>query len=226
MPALPDQPGILKITLLYSVGEDIAALCRFFLQYGGTPPSNASCVTIATTIRASHVTRLNPYMSSANSILGATVTDLTSPTSGFGEDLATTAGGLTANPLPAEACLLINLELARRYRGGKPRIYLPLGDSGELLDPTKWTTTFQNNVHTAFQLFVDDLVAITTGGITISGLANISYYSGFTAVVNPITGRTRDVPKVRSAAIAPDPITNFSVNPRVASQRRRQLHSS
>ncbi|MGH9123011.1 MAG: hypothetical protein ACRDYC_13890, partial [Acidimicrobiales bacterium] len=60
-------------------------------------------------------------------------------------------------------------------------------------------------------------------------LSSISYYKGFTSVLNPVTGRTRDVPKVRAGADLPVPIdtvTALIVNPKPGSQRRRQLHSA
>lgn len=221
MPPLPAQPNVLEVKHLFSVGSDTTVSSRLFYTYSGTPPSDSVCVTIAGLIYTSVVANLIPLMCSDNDAIGVSVQDLSSSTGGFGEHVATTAGTRTGIPLSAGTCVLMNIQIARRYRGGKPRVYWPLGVASDLVSPQQWGSTPLADFHTGTSQLEDDTIAINTGGCDIQTLVNISYYSGFTAVTNPITGRTRDVPKVRSVAIPPDAFLGSSISPRPASQRRR-----
>jgi hypothetical protein len=226
VPALPNQPNILKVQYKFTVGEDLGALCRRYLHYSGAAPSPSTCAAIAAAIYASWVTQFQALLNAANAITEVLVTDLSTPTAGFGTHSAITNGGEVSLPVPSGAALLENLGIPRRYRGGKPRIYWPLFSASDLQDATTWKAASLTAAQLAEQLHVNDMFAIAIAGTTIDGLRSISYYNGFTPVLNPITGRTRDVPKVRAAAIAPDVVGTFSFNRKVASQRRRNLHSA
>jgi hypothetical protein len=221
MPALPDYPNVLKVRTLFEVGTDATVATTWHFAYTGTAPSNATCTTIAADILAGAVTHLLPAMSGSVNLLGVQVQDLTSATAGFGESLGTHSGTRSGSPLPGSTCVLINQPIDRRYRGGKPRTYWPFGSGADLTDPQAWASAAISDFIDAIQLYLDVILALVVSGTTISDWVSISYYSGFTAVLNPITGRTRDVPKVRSAAIAPDVINTFTVNPKPGSQRRR-----
>lgn len=226
MPALPDYPGVLKIETLFTVGTDADVSTRLHALYSGTPPSNATCVTIAHDIFNLAVTNLVPLLANENSLTGVTVTDLTTPTSGVGEYLTTEAGTRGAgDPLPAEVCALDNLQISRRYRGGKPRAYWPFGIGSDILSPSAWESASITAFEVGRNAYTNGIEALSVSGCILGAIVSISYYQGFTSVLNPITGRTRDVPKVRTAAITPDVITGYAINPKPGSQRRRQQHS-
>lgn len=225
MPPLPAIPNTLMVRHFFSVGTDLSVATRLFYTYTGTAPSDSVCGTIASDIYTALATNLPAVMHGDNDITGVSVQDLTSALGGFGEHLAVTPGTEGGQPLAAGTAVLLNMKIARRYRGGKPRTYWPLGTANDLTTPSAWAASSVTAFHTALAQVIDDTIAISTGGTTINTLVNVSYYSGFTAVTNPITGRTRDVPKVRTAAITPDPFIGISVNPKPASQRRRNLQS-
>ncbi len=227
MPALPDYPNVLRIDFSFQVGEDLQARCRLHCKWSGTTPSNATCALIATDLTTAFQSKLRSLLSSHNALLAIEVTDLTSPTGGSGSDIATMTGTRGGTALPGMVAALVNQPFARRYRGGKSRTYWPFLVVEDLLTEQHWLAVTITEVDTQFQLFADDVVAISEGGTLLSGgFVSISYYHGFTAVTNPITGRTRDVPLVRAAAIAPDLIEAFNLNSRPGTQRRRALHSS
>lgn len=223
MPALPDHPNVFAVRHFFEVGDDLNVACRLHYRWSGTAPSNAVCVTFATAIHASMVTNLVPLMAATNSVHAVSVTDLTSPTGAFGEYFHTDNGTSGGSPLDAATAVLFNMHIARRYRGGKPRTYWPLGVAGDLVNPTLWEATSVTAFQTALDQLVDDTIALSSSGTVMGTLCSVSDYHGFTPVTNPITGRTRDVPTVRSVAIAPDDFTALAVNPRPASQRRRNL---
>ena len=221
MPPLPDYPHVLKVRTLFLVGADLNVSTTVHFTYSGTAPTDAVCTTIAGDIYTAAVADLVSLIGDENQLHGVQVQDLTSPTSGFGEHIADTLGGRTGNPLPASTCALQNFPIARRYRGGKPRVYWPFGTSADLLNPSSWTTGFVTDVETGTGDYFTGIAAVSEGGCTLTELVSISYYEGFTAVTNPITGRTRDVPTPRSAAIAPDVVLGIPLNQKPASQRRR-----
>jgi hypothetical protein len=54
-------------------------------------------------------------------------------------------------------------------------------------------------------------------------LVSVSYYEGFTSVTNPITGRTKDVSKLRTGGPVVDVVSAIIVANGPKSQRRRNL---
>lgn len=223
MPALPPHPQTLRIDHLFTIGEDLNARVRWHMTYTGTAPTNATCSTLAADIEAAWVTALIGFLSTQDAITGVEVTDLTSPTSGAGQNIATTPGTRAGPFLPAEVAVLVNMPISRRYRGGKPRSYWRFFVAGDLSDEQTWLPLSVSNLHGALEGYLGALEALTVAGTSLSTLVSVSDYQGFTAVQNPITGRWRNVPKVRAAAIPNDVILALNVRTRPASQRRRAL---
>lgn len=226
MPALPPQPQTLKIRYRWTVGADIDASTTVHYTYTGTAPSNATCATMASDIYANAVTNYGSLFSTAVLLTGVDVTDLTSATSGNGAFVGSTAGTRSGAPLSAETCFLNGLLINRRYRGGKPRTYWPWGVAGDLATPSAWSSTFISNCFTGLVAHNNYILALVVAGTAVANQVSISQYHGFLAVQNPITGRWRNVPTVRSVAIAPDLIAGYALNSKPGSQRRRQQHST
>lgn len=223
MPALPDVPNMLKIEHLMSVGNDGSAMVRWFVAYTGTAPSDSVCNSIAGACAAAWATDLAPLANTDVILNEITVTDLTSPTSGRGVWSGSHAGTRSTTTLPGATAVLINMPIARRYRGGKPRSYWPFLGGTDLLTAQQWESSAVTAVEGGLESYLTAVYASGSGGTTVSTLSNVSYYSGFTAVVNPITGRTKDVPKLRTGGPVVDAIISLVCNPKPASQRRRSL---
>lgn len=223
MPPLPSVPNALKLTIGFALGDDAAATSRLHFAYTGTPPDNAACLAFATTASGAANTYLKSMVGTGNSITSVSVLDLSSPSGGFGIDSSVITGSRGSGLLAAGTAVLLSMAIARRYRGGKPRAYFPFGITGDLTSANQWASgsvaAFLDAINN-FQVAMDGQVS---GGCTIDQLINISYYEGFTGVTNPITGRTKDVAKLRTAGPVVDVITGLSVNTRPASQRRRNL---
>lgn len=149
--------------------------------------------------------------------------DLSSDTGAVGTATVSLTGDRSGGPLPAEVVSLINFVVARRYRGGKPRIYLPYGTDSDILDPQHWEAAFVTALTTAWGSFItDSFAAVWTGGGPLEQVV-VSYYLGstgdLTGTMPYIRGHTK--PTLRAAPVN-YPITGFSVNPVPASQRRRE----
>jgi len=220
VPALPPAPNILKIGLRWLDTAGNVAQNRQYWIYSGVAPTPAVCSQIAQDCYGFAVTNLIPLASSDWSLEEVTVTDLSSSTAGAGSYSAATPGTRIGAPLPADAAFMTNEKIARRYRGGKPRTYWPFGTGPDVGNPGFWNTVSLGQLNSGVGAYNAAVQAETSSGTILGQEYSVSFYEGFTAVTNPITGRTRDVPKVRSAAVL-DPIIARAGNPRIASQRRR-----
>jgi hypothetical protein len=225
LPALPNAVKVLKIVLRYvQMNADNDVINRFFMQYSGTAPIASELDTLANAIITAWTTDLAPMHSIDLELISAAIEDLTSPTSAVGSSNTTGTGSRTGAVVGAAVSAVMQEHINRRYRGGHPRAYLPAGVSADLQTMGTWTSAFQGNLTTAWSSFINDIgTAVWSGGGTLLPV-NVSYYSGFVNHLFP-SGRERAIPTVRSSPII-DVITSFTTNPRLGSQRRRNLQSS
>lgn len=148
-------------------------------QYGGSAPSNAQCATIAASIAAAwsaHVASLCP---SPTTLQAVTVTDLTSPTAGAGEDLPLIPGTRGDDSIPANAAFLIRYPSVLRYKGGHPRQYLYVLGNADLSGATAWSTAATSEVGTHWEAFLTACLSAGTGGTTISSFCTVRYKGKF-----------------------------------------------
>lgn len=222
MPALPTVTNTVRIDLEFSDGTDTHIGTRFFFSYSGSSPSNTDCTNFAATAFSAASSNLMPQAHNDVALIGATCTDLNTTSGGQGIHSGSTAGSGGTTILPAGACFLINYEIARRYRGGKPRSYMPIGTGGDLTNPGAWSTGAVSAVTTAVINFIAALVGATEGSTTLAAHVNVSYYSGVNTSTPPWRGPGfRYPPKLRTGPITPDLITSVAANQKPGSQRRR-----
>jgi hypothetical protein len=125
--------------------------------------------------------------------------------------------------MAAGVAFLFNFQIARRYRGGKPRVYWPAPNADNLTDEQTWGGTIVTSMHSAIVAVVAALVGAPPGTTTVTGQVNVSYYQGNTVVIDPITGRARNVSNVRPTPQT-DSVVGIVANVKPASQRKRNLH--
>lgn len=219
MPALPLVPGVLRLQLKHTLGSDVDVLDRIYLQYTGTAPTSSGLNTMASSVETAWASDLKSYFTTNGSLTEVVIEDLSSASGGVGTWSGSTAGTRTGGVLAAGSAVLLNFSIARRYRGGKPRIYLPYLVSADTASPQTWNGTTLAALLTAWNTFVTAVIAAAPSGTTITNQANVSYYSGFTNFTGP-TGRMRARSTVRATALI-DAVTATSTNAKVASQRRR-----
>lgn len=225
MPALPNVANVLKITIQWKLANDVNVITRFFMHYTGSAPTGAQLATYAALVSSTAGTQFPAMMPASVSYLGCTVQDLTSATSSIAADNTPHAGTRTGHVIPAGGALLVNNHVARRYRGGKSRSYLPWGVAEDLTDQQTWSAAFLTAAATAWNNLMSALTGPQWTGGTTDGQYNVSYYSGFTSFQNPITHRWKNPSTPRGVPIA-EPVTTRSYNVKPGSQRRRNLHSS
>lgn len=220
MPALPPAANVIRITLIHTYSSDVDVVVRLFMLYSGTPPTNAQLNTFCTSVGTAWNTDLAPMCPNVVTLTAVDAVDLTSATSAVGAAAVSHAGSRGTSFMGAQVAALINFKIARRYRGGKPRVYLPAGVDGDIATAQTWTGAFLTAMNTAWGNFITAIEAAVWAGGTLSGQANVSFYNGYTNYVSS-SGRykTKNDPRVGSAVV--DPITSFATNIKIGTQRRR-----
>ena len=221
MPPLPSVPKVIKITFKHSYGGDTDVLSTIHEEYTGTPPTTAEIATFATACGAAWDSNMAAYASSAQvSLEEVYATDLSSDTAAQAQVAAVFPGTGGGAALPADTCFVIGYEIARRYRGGHSRGYWPLGTETEVLSPQLWTTAAVTAMTATFVGMQAAIAAAGWSGAGTISQVNVSYFSGFTVVTSPTTGRARNVPTVRATPLI-DPIVDVVGRQPFGSQRRR-----
>jgi hypothetical protein len=220
MPPLPAAPGVVKVSLNLTVAGDAQALCRFYVHYTGTAPTGAQLNTFCAAVGSAWGTNLAPLCLTDRNLLEVTAEDLSTNTGAVGFDATAHNGSLAHHTVPAATTFNINFLIARRYRGGKPKIFLPLFGAEDLTVGNLWGGAAVTSGTTGWAAFI---AAVLAAGWAAAGTlthVNVSYYSGFTVVTNPITHRARNVPTVRVSPVV-DPIITYGFETAPGSQRRR-----
>lgn len=220
MPPLPSIANTIRVKYEWDVGSDLSAVTILHFRYTGGPPVAADALALATDLHGAAVTHLIPLLGTNSSLLACEVTDLSGPSAAQATFASTVTGTRSGTTQGAAVAALTSWGILRRYRGGKPRSYWPFGTGSDLATLQTWNSTFLTAIQGGVQLWLNEALTFASGTVTLAALVSISYYNGFTVVTNPITGRARNVPKLRVAPVSDDIVT-FSHGPKLATQRRR-----
>lgn len=220
MPALPDVSKVLKVALIFTDGINTDIVTRFYIQYSGSAPGNADADAYASSVHAEFASSLAADMNEALSLITVEVTDLSTVSSAVGTWSGVEPGTATDDPVPIDNALVSSYIIGRRYRGGHPRGYWPLGQATNLQTPQTWTSAFISGVHNDLNDFFTNIRADGWSGSGTLTHVNVSYYTGFTVVTDPLTGRARNVPTLRGTPLI-DAITSRIERIRIGVQRRR-----
>lgn len=206
MPPLPFVPDVVKL-VVGGVANDAQWLNIFHFFHSDGTVDDTAIGNLHTHIIGDLDAIYHSFASITVTVENETYTDISSDTGveiSFSDD---TSGTDASALLPASACTLVSWEIARRYRGGHPRTYFPIGtvgslasDSSKLFDPT-----YLEAVSAACETF-RGVCSYMDGGTGFTwNLASVSYTSGLTPRPIPIH----------------DNVTSAVVRERVCSQRRR-----
>jgi hypothetical protein len=225
MPALPPVANTLKVSLVGTLGSDVDVVNIIHFTYSGAT-TTASLDTLATTVESAYNTHVLPIIHESYLLEECHIADLTSDISPVGESIVTHGGAVSGASTPAEVAAVVRRHIPRRYRGGHPKVYVAGIPQADMATPQTWTSGFLSAMQAAWTAFEAECIASPPTPITDLTSAVVSYYQGFTVVTNPITGRARNVPKLRVAGPVVFGVDEFNVNPKIASQRRRSLQSA
>jgi hypothetical protein len=221
MPALPAAPGVIRTALSGNFTGGQVWLTRFYTHYSGTAPSNANLATFDAAVVTAYGADIKALVVPSATLLQVESADLSSATGAVDTTAASVAGTRsTASAIPADAAAVVSYTISRRYRGGHPRGYWVMGVPNDLQTAATWTAAFQTAVNAGIAAFFTAVNAAGWSGAGTLTHVNVSYYSGFTVVTSPTTGRARNLPTLRVAPIV-DTITNAHLQLSVGTQRRR-----
>lgn len=205
MAPLPPVADVIKADLDWTFGSDQNVHSHLYFHYTSAPPNASLLQTFSNAVGTSWDTDMKAYQATTCILETVTCTDLGNPSTQSGQTTFGVAGTKPSADLPADVCVLVNLHIGRRYRGGHPRLYLPIGGAADIATPQSWTSSQLGAWLTSFSAFVNSLLNIASPGPTCDSLANVSYRSGGAARPVPVT----------------DPVLNWTINPIPGSQRRR-----
>ena len=220
LPPLPASPCV-KCSLGYSHDTGLKGGSRFYLTYAGSAPTGSDAATLATDIAAAWASHIQSQINSDWSLTEVDVLDIASRSGFSGQWTGGHGGTETGTPVAAAAAMNVEFGIARRYRGGKPRMFLPGGVTADQDDDATWSSAYISTTHTNVVAFFTALEALSIGAIGALNHVNLSYYESFTNITNT-SGRTRAAPKYRTGSAVVDNITGYFPKQRMGSQRRRR----
>lgn len=223
MPALPPVPSVIKLRLHYDVGTDANAVTVLHVSYLGPAPTSGAMSTFCTSVDALTAAEWPIYLDTETTYLGNDAVDLSSALGGSGSHGTSVAGTRATTPMGAATCVLVSYPIARRYRGGKPRSYLPWGTAEDLATRNTWSGGAVTAFHTGWSAIQNAIsAAFPIGAATFESFVAVSYYGPPNRTITGSTGRVRTISTTRATPLV-DILGTFSVSPKVASQRRRNL---
>ena len=128
--------------------------------------------------------------------------------------------------LPAQCAINVEYDIARRYRGGKPRMFLPPGVVGNTANSSQWSGTFISDVNAAVVAFIDEIEALSIGAMGTLAHVNLSYYSGYNTASPPWRGPGFKYPPLYRDAAKLDTVEGYACKAVIGSQKRRRTSTT
>jgi len=222
MPALPTVAKTVRLAFEGLTGADTPWVTRTHYTYAATAPTATDLNTFCESCATLWETDVSPWMHENDTLTNIVAVDLSSDTAAEGSYTDTIAGELTGDQLPGDTAMIVSYTILRRYRGGHPRGYWRVGNGDAVINPSEWDPTFLGNAGGGVSLLLAGITGAGWAGAGTINQTNVSYYSGFTAVENPLTLRYRNVPKLRVGGPVIDVVTGYIPREPLGSQRRRQ----
>lgn len=212
MPPLPAAPGAARVRFTgFDTTSGSTGGCRIFVSNGieeGFTLSDVEAIAAAflTNTSAGPLWNLGPMMSTAWEWSSCVVEDLTSSSAPSIEETGSVPGRYAQPALPPQCTVALSWTIARRYRGGKPRTYIPSIPTSAVAGEgtAKLTSAYMTIAETAADSFQTVIGEISGLSAPVFGV-NVSYYDGGALRISPVI----------------DPIIGIAVHGRLDSQRRR-----
>ena len=188
--------------------------------YSGGSPTTADLDALATAARSSFTANLAPLLSSAFALAETYAIDLANPSTPQGTDLTAVPGTRVGTAVPNQVCAVLDFTVGRRYRGSKPKCYLPFGVDTDLANTVQWSTAFQTALDSAWTAYGNTMLGTAFGPCSLLTQTSVSYYSGKVANPNPAS-KLRWSPVARAIPLV-SPVLSHGMRLTVGSQRRRR----
>lgn len=224
LPPLPDR-STLHVELVYEPPDANEAGSRFFLRYAGSAPSPANCVSIAGDIGTAWASNMNSLVPANWSLNKVIVSDITTRMGNFGEDDTLHTGTRSGTEIPQQVATNVEFKLQQKYRGGKPRIYLPPGVNSDVVNDVHWTDDFIAAVNSGVAGFFTDVQAISVGSVGALTHTMVSFYHLFDNKISS-SGRAYAAPRYRDPNALTIDVNGYTCKQLLSSQRRRRTSTT
>jgi len=224
LPPLPDA-NVIRVAMDYTHDSTLKAGSRFYLKYSGSTASSGDLGTLASDIATYWNGELAAIVNDEWTLTEVDCLDISTRSGNFNKASVSHAGSASGTPVAAQVAMNIEYNLALRYRGGKPRMYLPPSVTGNADSDASWTDSWVTTVNGNVAAFFAAVVAVSLGSLGTLTHVNLSYYHGFTNIANT-SGRVRAVPTYRSPNAISTPVTGYSAKKEFGSQRRRRVSTT
>lgn len=195
-------PHLGKLEIYYEGDRDTAVNVMWISSLGIDGADSDLLASLANDIGSEWVDKFAPYICNEQTILECVVTDWSSDTGVSGTKVLNVAGSSGPGPMPSQVCSLINWQVATRYRGGRPRQYVPAPSQGMLAD----NQHLQEAVAGAMSINADEFLGFVNGELISTEPVQMVCFH-------------RVTPHHPVASF--EPIISGAVSPQLATQRRR-----
>lgn len=223
-PPLPES-SVVRVRLDYQDTSTLKSGSRFYLGYTGSAPTPGNCATLATDVAGAWAEFLAPLITTNYELVEVDVLDITTDSGNSAIETFSDLGTRSGTSCPNQCANNVEFGIARRYRGGKPRMYLPPGAEGDLQNASQWTSAFLSATQTGVAGFFGYLEGLTIGSMGTLDHVNVSFYQGYRSRTTG-GGQTTFAPKYRSPNALVDPVLSYITKVTVGSQRRRRLSTT
>jgi len=217
-------PKVVRVDWFWTIANGVPAQVRKFFQYAGALSSADAQTWVNSFNSAYNTTGFQADMPATTVLNSIMLTDLTSASSPQAIASTGRTGTNGGTSVPNSIAFVVKDRIARRYRGGHPRTYLPGVPTARLSGPDTWDATNGTNLLNDWVTYINACMAAAPAGVGAVLEVNVSYFAGFTNHTFS-SGRIRPLATPRAVPLI-DAIVGHSFNPRVASQRRRNHQSA
>lgn len=211
-------PGVLQAVITQHVAGHKANNILHFFKGSTSPWTQSDAQTVANTLFTQWSNTWKNQHSSNVVYNSVAVVDLTNntPVSATSVGASVTAIG-TGNTSPSLA-LMVQFNIAKRYRGGHPRCYLIGFESGALTaSEDQWISAALTAAASGFSTIMTNLVT------ALPGITHCVPTYTYTTTVSP---DGKKIIRTKSGYVAQYTVSSYTANPPVRHQRRRTTAGS
>lgn len=223
-PPLPEVPCV-RVAVDYLDNSNLKSGGRFYLSYSGSAPTAGNCATLASDVATAWADNIVDLFTNNWALVEVDVLDIATDSGSSGQWSGTNTGTLSGTSLPSQCASNIEFGIARRYRGGKPRMYLPPGGDAQLVNASSYSSSFVTALHDGMAGAFAQIEALSVGSMGTLAHVNVSYYQGYRTRTTG-GGQTTFAPKYRTGAAVVDTIESYIAKTTVGSQRRRRTSTT
>jgi hypothetical protein len=216
VPPLAPVPGVIKTVVTCSGNDGRIAQNVLHYSYTGPAPNNSDLNDFCLAVWNAWVAQLTPFQPAGTSLVRVDAVDLSSilSASGFEDNggapvPGTSVGGL----IPISTAFLVSKQVGRRFRGGHPRSYFPIGVVTDLNNDGDWKGASVTAMLNGAVAFIVAPLGNTYGATTIQREVYPTYFS---KNINPVPPYTVIPPLVTQINLG-----GYSGGQKLATQRRR-----